>query len=328
MQGPTPYKLLEKKELIAQMNVLAATRKPFVFIINYRADAGYIVEKKDLNAQFIQYDFENTPEISKFQHVQWELDPISFEKYHAKAAFVQSQIGAGNSFLCNLTQPTKVNCNLSLLQIFENSSARYKLWFNNEFVTLSPETFIKIEGAKIAAFPMKGTIDANVPKAEEQILNNKKEMAEHATIVDLIRNDLSMVAHNVEVKRYRYIDRIETNKGPLLQVSSEIVGDLPSDFNSKLGDIIFALLPAGSISGAPKQKTLWIIEQAENYDRDFYTGICGHFDGRNLDSAVMIRFIEEKNGQKHFKSGGGITAQSNIESEYNELIQKVYVPMS
>ena len=82
-----------------------------------------------------------------------------------------------------------------------------------------------------------------------------------------------------------------------------------------------------SISGAPKAKTLEIINQAEGYNRGFYTGICGWFDGENFDSAVMIRFIEQNGENLIFKSGGGITAQSELTKEYEELIQKVYVPI-
>jgi para-aminobenzoate synthetase component 1 len=95
-----------------------------------------------------------------------------------------------------------------------------------------------------------------------------------------------------------------------------------------LGEIILKLLPAGSITGAPKPKTLEIINRGENYKRDFYTGIFGYFDGKNLDSAVMIRFIENKNGQLYFKSGGGITSMSDATKEYDELIQKIYVPIN
>ena len=123
------------------------------------------------------------------------------------------------------------------------------------------------------------------------------------------------------------MEKITTNKQDLLQVSSEISGKLPVDYHQHLGDIIFSLLPAGSISGAPKKKTLEIISEAEGYERGFYTGICGWFDGENLDSAVMIRFVEQCGNKLIFKSGGGITAQSDVNKEYEELIQKVYVPI-
>ena len=160
-----------------------------------------------------------------------------------------------------------------------------------------------------------------------RILADKKEEAEHATIVDLIRNDLSQVASEVTVSRYRYIDELQTNKGRLLQVSSEIRGKLPDDWNGNLGTMLFSLLPAGSITGAPKKKTMEIIAEAETYQRGFYTGVMGYFDGNRLDSAVMIRFLEQAGDQLLFKSGGGITSQSDLQSEYNEMKQKVYVPI-
>jgi len=88
------------------------------------------------------------------------------------------------------------------------------------------------------------------------------------------------------------------------------------------------MLPAGSVTGAPKKETVRIIRESEKYNRGWYTGIFGVFDGRNLDSAVMIRFIENDSGTMCYKSGGGITFMSNAESEYKELIGKVYVPVS
>jgi len=175
---------------------------------------------------------------------------------------------------------------------------------------------------------MKGTMDATLPDAENQLLNNEKELAEHYTIVDLIRNDLSMVSKNVKVERFRYIEHIKTNRNELLQMSSEISGELPLNYYETLGDLIFKLLPAGSISGAPKKKTVEIIRQAEQYDRGFYTGIFGIFDGENLDSGVMIRFIEQTAEGLFYKSGGGITAKSNCSEEYQELIAKIYVPFT
>jgi len=112
-----------------------------------------------------------------------------------------------------------------------------------------------------------------------------------------------------------------------LQVSSEISGTLPKNYYSNLGNIFRKLLPAGSISGAPKAKTLQIIHEAETYSRGFYTGVFGYFDGSKLDSGVMIRFIKKENEKLFFCSGGGITAKSNHQNEYNELIDKVYVPI-
>jgi len=113
----------------------------------------------------------------------------------------------------------------------------------------------------------------------------------------------------------------------LLQVSSKITGKLAPGYLSFLGDIIFMLLPAGSVTGAPKKKTVEIIRETEKYRRGFYTGVTGLFDGENLDSGVMIRFIENTNKGLVYKSGGGITMFSDCICEYNEMIDKVYVPV-
>jgi para-aminobenzoate synthetase component I len=325
-----PYSLLNRNQLISEMNRLASDGQSFVFIIDYKAENGYLILKQDIDNQHIKLSFTEKFETKKIDNpksLSWKTNAITKIEYQQKFDYVRNQIQQGNSFLVNLTQPTPIETNYSLEDIYDHSEAKYKLWLRDQFVVLSPETFVKITNGKIASFPMKGTIDATLPYAEQLILSDVKERAEHATIVDLIRNDLSIVANKVEVKRYRFIDRIITNKGELLQVSSEITGELPSDYCKNLGSILFSLLPAGSISGAPKPKTLEIIEAAEGYERGFYTGIFGYFDGQNLDSAVMIRFIEQQDNKLIFKSGGGITSQSNAQNEYEELIQKVYVPI-
>lgn len=252
--------------------------------------------------------------------------PESYGEYLRKFNMVMHEIALGNSFLLNLTCSTPVDLNVSLREIFYASTARYRLWLNDEFVCFSPEIFVSIINGKIRSFPMKGTIDAAIPDAESVIINDTKETAEHYTIVDLIRNDLGMVAKHVRVKRFRYFDLIKTDSGNLLQVSSEICGELDKGYQSALGDIIFSLLPAGSVSGAPKRKTTEIIAAVEGIPRGYYTGIAGIFDGHTLDSGVMIRFIEKRNGGYCYRSGGGITSFSDPESEYREMIDKIYVP--
>ena len=234
---------------------------------------------------------------------------------------------AGNSYLANLTCRVGLQTNLSLLDLYHAANARYRLWMKDKLVCFSPETFVKISQGEISSFPMKGTAEDVSPLSAEKLLANEKEAAEHATIVDLIRNDLSMVASNVRVERYRYVERLNTHRGPLLQTSSEIKGRLMPHLTQRPGDVIFSQLPAGSITGAPKKKTIEIIAEAENYHRDFYTGVMGRWDNGELDSAVMIRFIDQHAGKLYFKAGGGITAKSNWKDEYHEVIEKVYAPI-
>ena len=259
--------------------------------------------------------------------LEFNAFPMDFSEYKGAFDKVQEEIIAGNSFLLNLTFPTPITTNYSLMDLFKVSLAKYKLYYKDEFIVFSPETFIRIQEGRISTNPMKGTIDARIPNARDIILNDIKETAEHNTIVDLLRNDLSQVAKKVQVKKFRYIDEIQTSSKHLLQVSSEIEGILPSEYLSSLGDIFARLLPAGSISGAPKKKTLEIIRENEWGLRGYYSGVMGLFDGANVDSAVMIRYIEKNEGELLYRSGCGITFMSDAAAEYQEMIDKVYVPV-
>lgn len=318
--------MLKNKAIFEEMNHLGSQRIPFFFLIDFLKQNGEVIPLSDLSDQ-IQFKFQDHP--SHFEgEIQLMKNPISFEEYEKQFQTVKGNILRGNSFLTNLTSATPIDLNLSLKEVFQYSQAKYKLIYKEDFVCFSPETFVKIKEGKIYSYPMKGTIDASIPNAKEIILNDAKEKAEHYTIVDLIRNDLSKLAKNVQVPKFRYVEEIQTSDKKLLQVSSEISGELPSDFHENLGTIFDALLPAGSICGAPKDKTIDIILNAETYDRNFYTGVFGVYDGKNLDSAVMIRFIEQTAQGLLFKSGGGITHQSNARDEYNEMIDKVYVPIN
>lgn len=318
---------MEKEgSIFKQMNKLGSSRTPFLFIIDFRKIKGKVIPIAELGDEIsFQINQSAAPFSGELELVK---HPISFEKYQKQFDFVKQNILKGNSYLTNLTSETSIDLNLSLKEIYSFSNAKYKLFWEDKFVCFSPETFVKILDGKIYSYPMKGTIDASIENAKEKILEDEKEKAEHYTIVDLIRNDLSQVAKKVLVPKFRYVEEIKTNERTLLQVSSEVSGELPKGFHKYLGDIFYKLLPAGSICGAPKEKTVEIICKAESYERNFYTGVFGVFDGKNLDSAVMIRFIEQTEKGLVFKSGGGITHQSTAENEYNEMIQKVYVPIN
>lgn len=322
---------LSRSEAEEAINNYASGAVPFVFLISFTGQENIVLSKDDA-ARF--GFFLEMPGISNHSFsnprtgsVQFRKHPVNPERYREAFVHVIDQILYGNSFLLNLTFPTPVETNYSLQEIFTGSQAPFKLYIEDRLVVFSPERFVKIRGRRITSNPMKGTIDAAIPGAHSKLTSDRKEDAEHNTIVDLIRNDLSMVAHNVRVKRFKYIEKLRTHQGELLQMSSEISGDLPVDFKEKLGELLFSLLPAGSICGAPKKKTVEIIRSIEGYERGFYTGIFGHFDGANLDSAVAIRYLEREEDGYVFKSGGGITFQSDWLKEYNEMINKVYVPI-
>ena len=311
-------------DLKATLNHFGKGKKPFFFCISYDLKSWEVTPLQDLKPNILfTINIKNSNIKEK---ISLGKKPINFKTYSKKFQQILTQIEAGNTYLVNLTAKTKILSKHSLLDIYEHSSAKYKLFYKNKFVSFSPETFIQIKNNTIYTYPMKGTINANIPNAKERILADEKEKAEHTMIVDLLRNDLNIVSTNVQVNRFRFIEQIQAGTNDLLQVSSEISGQLDSNWHSQIGDILTNLLPAGSISGTPKKKTLEIIQNIEKYKRGFFSGIWGIFDGENLDSAVLIRFIEQKGGNLIYKSGGGITIDSKCIDEYNEMIEKVYIP--
>ena len=319
------------EEFAETLNDWGRKRTPFLFLVDFEMQKPLAFPLHSIEAGNLLYDINGIrnapPDLFERKPIRFFKFPQPYNSYKKKYDQVWSHLTYGDSYLTNLTIKTKIRMQLSLREVFFLSQAKYKLLVEDNFLVFSPETFVRIDNGKIYAYPMKGTIDASVPDAEEKILRDPKEMAEHVTIVDLLRNDLSRVAENVEVTRFRYVEKIKTSEKDLLQISSEISGDLPSDYAHSLGDILVQLLPAGSVSGAPKFKTLEIIREAETEPRGYYTGIVGLFDGNTLDSGVMIRFLEYDRGVLYYRSGGGITAKSNPEAEYQEAIDKIYVPV-
>lgn len=313
------------------MNTLGEARVPFLFLIDFEQRQPLIVPLSEVWPGELLYDFEgvrNDPATPPSdQPLSMTREVLDFAVYQRAFEYVMNQLRVGNSFLVNLTFPTELTLNLSLRELFYRSQARYKLWLRDQFVVFSPESFVRIAEGQIRTYPMKGTIDAAVPNARHQILHDLKEIAEHTTIVDLLRNDLSRFATQVRVARFRYVEELKTAQSSLLQVSSEIVGTLPANYHPHLGDLLASLLPAGSVSGAPKPKTLEIIREAELGPRGYYTGVMGVYDGEQLNSGVMIRFVEQVGDQYFYRSGGGITARSALEAEYKELCDKIYVPV-
>ena len=294
---------------------------------------------------------------------------ISSNNYSQAFAHIRREQQLGNSFLANLTFPTEIHPQItSLRELFHRSSAKYRLWLKpgqllragqqeslpenlpenlpeslpSELLVFSPESFIQIHNDRIYTFPMKGTAflarGDNLDRARLELLEDEKELAEHLTVVDLLRNDLGRVGSDVRVDQFRRIDIIQLTTGRLLQVSSNISARLPSQWEEHIGSIFAALLPAGSVSGAPKQETCRIIHEAEtmggipfSQNRGYYCGVAGIYNGWTLDSCVLIRFMEaqrtaDASSRYFFRSGGGITIYSREEDEYAELRAKVGLP--
>ncbi|WP_201352529.1 aminodeoxychorismate synthase component I [Hydrogenimonas urashimensis] len=323
----------------AEISRLAAEGTPFLFIVSY--DKSEIIVKRLDELNGIRFSIKGMTGIGNLKkrsgkkknaplpasRVTLKKKPVPFATYKKAFDRVIEEIERGNTYLLNLSFSTPIDISFNLEEVFDTVFAPYKLLVPGKFVCFTPEPFIRIEEDTISTYPMKGTIDASVYDAKAKILADKKEMAEHIMVVDLLRNDLGIVGSKVRVKRFRYIEKIVTADKTLLQVSSHIEAKLQRDWPERLGEILKKMLPAGSISGTPKKKTCEIIERIETHKRGFFTGIFGVFDGKNVDSAVMIRFIEKRADGFVYKSGGGITIDSDAAAEYREMIDKIYLPL-
>jgi para-aminobenzoate synthetase component 1 len=321
-------------QAIPKINAMSQARTPFLILVDFEMENIRLHPLESL-PDTIQYEINlegaYPPSDGQSGQVDVVVDPYPFDRFYHQFDQVKDELLYGNSFLLNLTAKHKMATAMSLEDIYSKARAKYKLHYayaDNNFVVFSPETFVRIQDGLISSYPMKGTIDADLPQAREILLSDRKEIAEHNTIVDLIRNDLSINAKEVTVTKFKYLDLIQTDQKNLYQMSSEITGRLPQDYLDRLGDILFSMLPAGSISGAPKKKTVEIIQAAEQVARGYYTGICGVFDGQDFESFVMIRYVEQEGSQKYYRSGGGITFMSEVEKEYQEMLDKIYIPQS
>ena len=333
---------MDLNEFVSKADYFSSRKTPFLFIIDFELKKPEIFTLSELeegpeNVKYYidgktNYDIKAHPvnQGSPKKPVNIKKFPISKDRYLNAFGHVHENQLSGNSYLLNLTFKTPVKINIPLEDIFYNSRARYKLYFKKGdagFVSFSPETFVTIQDDVIFTYPIKGTLDSTIKDARQRLLSDKKERAEHLTVVDLLRNDLNIVAEGVMVKRFCSVEEIKTNSGGLLQMYSEIRGTLKKDFKGQIGSMLLNLLPAGSICGAPKKKTLEIIKEAEIEERGYYTGIFGIFDGQNLKSSVLIRYIENIGGNYYYRSGGGITVYSDPLKEYNEMVEKIYVPI-
>ena len=322
--------MLEADKVRMLMNQATQAGQEFLFGFDYEMKKGffYLNPKSIQNILWRIGNHSNAELLQKLyrEGLFFRAIPMAYREYEKRFQIVRHHLKHGNSFLANLTAKTEVHSDYSFEELFWRSQSPYAICVPNKFVCFSPETFVKVQEGKISSNPMKGTISGDIPNAETVILNDYKERAEHFTIVDFVRSELSRVGEKVNVTKLRYIDELNTSNGTILQVSSQIEAELLPLFKENLGDMFYQLLPAASICGAPKEATLKAIRQAEEEDRGFYTGVFGYFDGHTLDSAVMIRFIEQEKGHYYYRSGGGITINSQCKDEYDELLKKVYLP--
>lgn len=229
------------EEIFEKMNEWFAQSKPFFFLLDYQVRTGECLPLSEIKTDEIQYHTPIGNNIvsgsSNCKELIFQKFPESFDSYRQKFDQAKKAIQQGDSYLLNLTCETPIASNYNLSELFHIGQSKYKLYYKGLFVHFSPETFVTINHTSIATFPMKGTIDASLEDAEQTILHDPKEKTEQYIITDLLRNDLSIVADNVAVKKFRYLDRIETNDKPLFQVSTHIEGDIKIELVQKPGTI-------------------------------------------------------------------------------------------
>lgn len=208
----------------------------------------------------------------------------------------------------------------------------YMFYFSSDDIEVagaSPETLVKLEDGVLHTFPLAGTRPRGKNKAEDQalekeLLADEKERAEHNMLVDLGRNDLGKISQfgSVEVEKYMSIERYSH----VMHIGSTVRGQIREEKDAL--DAVDAILPAGTLSGAPKIRAMEIINELENNKRGIYGGAIGYIDFTgNLDTCIAIRIAFRKNGKVFVRSGAGIVADSIPENEYQECINKAKAVM-
>jgi para-aminobenzoate synthetase/4-amino-4-deoxychorismate lyase len=315
--------------LYPNLNLTPGTT-PLLHFIAYKSAQKFAAQ--DL-VQLMPEFAHNSPEI-KFNYLELASD---YDKYQQKFEQVQQQLRLGNTYQLNLTSALSISTNqmsdsvnlyYQLSRSHPVNYAAYLPFASRSVISISPELFFKKAGSTINVRPMKGTIQrGNTPQEDqlnyEFLQNDAKNRAENLIIVDLLRNDLAKFCHtgSVEVPALFAIEEYQS----VFQMTSSIKGtiDNTTDFTT----IIKGLFPCGSITGAPKLRTMQLIEQIENYPRDVYTGAIGYILPNNdMQFNVAIRTLNsEPVHQQHFKMGvgGGVTVQSTALEEWQEIITKL-----
>lgn len=208
----------------------------------------------------------------------------------------------------------------------------YMFYFSGDEIEVagaSPETLVKLENGVLHTFPLAGTRPRGKDKAEDlknerELLADEKERSEHNMLVDLGRNDIGKISRfgSVDVEKYMSIERYSH----VMHIGSTVRGEIREDCS--VTDAVDAILPAGTLSGAPKIRACEIINELENNKRGIYGGAIGYIDFTgNLDTCIAIRIAFKKNGKVFVRSGAGIVADSVPENEYQECINKAKAVM-
>ncbi|MET3696411.1 para-aminobenzoate synthetase/4-amino-4-deoxychorismate lyase [Bacillus oleivorans] len=263
---------------------------------------------------------------------EWKPN-VSLDEYRAAISFIKQSIESGDTYQTNYTIRLKSRFDGDELSLFEKmkraQASNYSAFIQTEdhsILSASPELFFHLKGETITTRPMKGTIKRGKSFEEDQqnaswLYQSEKNRAENVMIVDLLRNDLGIIAEpgSVEVTKLFEIEQYPT----VHQMTSTITAKVPA--HTQIVDIFKALFPCGSITGAPKISTMNIIAELETTPRNVYCGAIGYISpNKEAIFNVPIRtvVIEKQSGQATYGVGGGITWDSTFQGEYHEILAK------
>ncbi len=265
-------------------------------------------------------------------HLKTPLTPqLTREEYGDMIRKAQHYIREGDIFQVVLSNPLEAEMDGSLFDVYRvlrtTNPSPYMFYFSSDDIEIagaSPETLAKLTDGKLFTFPLAGTRPRGTTEAEDQalereLLADEKELAEHNMLVDLGRNDIGRISKlgSVQVEKYLHIERFSH----VMHIGSTVTGQIRDDRDAV--DAVDAILPAGTLSGAPKLRACQIIDELEGRERGIYGGAVGYLDFTgNLDTCIAIRLAYKKNGRVCVRSGAGIVADSVPDSEYQECLNK------
>ena len=261
-----------------------------------------------------------------------EIKPVfPKEQYCDMVEKAKQYIREGDIFQVVLSDPMKAEAEGSLFDTYRvlrvANPSPYMFYFSSDDIELSgasPETLAKLDNGKLSTFPLAGTRPRGKTPDEDKaleadLLQDEKELAEHNMLVDLGRNDIGKISRigTVKVEKYMEIERFSH----VMHIGSTVTGTIREDKDAV--DAVDAILPAGTLSGAPKFRACQIIDELENNKRGVYGGAIGYLDfAGNLDTCIAIRLVYKKNGAICIRSGAGIVADSVPEKEFEECANK------
>lgn len=265
-------------------------------------------------------------------HLLSEIVPLfDKETYCSMVEKAKHYIREGDIFQIVLSNHLSAQFEGSLLNTYRIlrtiNPSPYMFYFSGtdvEVAGASPETLVKLENGVLHTFPLAGTRPRGKTEEEDkaleaELLADEKELAEHNMLVDLGRNDLGKISKfgSVQVQKFHSIERYSH----VMHIGSTVRGEIRSDFDAL--DAISAVLPAGTLSGAPKIRACQLIGELEKNKRGIYGGAIGYIDfAGNMDTCIAIRIASKKNGKVFVRSGAGIVADSDPEKEFQECINK------